>query len=286
MSVQLLVGYSLRLNRRVLFYSKRLYTTGTSITVKREKLENSQIATVILHHSPVNSFNVSFALELLHTLKEIEDSNEVKAIVLKSSLPGIFSAGLDLNDLHGVSRDHLKTFWRTIQNLWLQIYSSKLITLACIDGHCLAAGTIIAAACDYRIGTEGKYSMGVTAAKIGLIAPPWFLEMLSHIMGRRKTDHALQTGLTFSPGEALKIGLIDRLCPPHLAIDCCSQALKPYLSVSQESRMTMKYYSRSELIQSFKETRNEDMINFVDFVMRESVQESLDYSLKQLKRKT
>lgn len=263
-------------------------TASSNVTITREQISlGSSIATVVLHHKPVNSFNVSFTMELTQALKKIEDSNQVGAVIIKSSIPGVFSAGLDLNELHGTSRDHIEFFWQSVQEMWFQIYSSKLVFLSVINGHCLAAGTIIAAACDYRLGIEGKYSIGVTAAKVGLVAPPWFLQMLTHLMGRRVTEHALQIGLTFSPVEAVKVGLLDQVCSSDADVtdDTCLQILTPYLVVSQESRRTMKEYLRAELIHSFQRTRQSDMNDFVNYVMKSSVQKKLGDYIHQLKGK-
>lgn len=253
-----------------------------NVTVEREK--HSKVATLVLGRSPVNSLNIAFTLQLLKTLKEVEDSSVVDAIIFKSSLQNVFSAGLDLNELYGNSRDHLECFWEAVQNLWFLIYSSKLVTLSLINGHCLAAGTIIAAASDYRLAIEGNYSIGVTAAKVGLIAPPWFLVMLSHLMGRRRTEHALQTGHTFTPSEAVEVGLVDQVCSSELAQDICSEVLMPYLLVSQESRWTMKRFLRAELLDYFHLHRNEDRDYFVDYVMKESVQKQLGSYIQQLKK--
>lgn len=243
------------------------------------------VATVFLRRSPVNSFNIPFTLELTHTLKELEDSGSVDAVIIKSLLPNVFSAGLDLHELYGVSRDHLETFWWSVQDLWFQIYSSRLVTLSYINGHCLAAGTIIAAACDYRIACKGDYEIGVTAAKVGLVAPPWFLKMLARLMGERRTEHVLQVGRTFSPDEAVQIGLVDEVCSNKQTVDVCLQALSPYLSVSQESRRTMKQYFRAELVDGFDAMRLKDKDNFLDYVLKESVQKQLGVYIEQLKKK-
>ena len=261
---------------------------ATNITVERNGFGSrggTKIATVVLHRPPVNSIDVAFALQITRILREMENSNELDAIIIKSSIPGIFSAGLDLNDLHRTSRDHLELVWKSLQDLWLQLYSSKLITLALINGHCLAGGTLLASACDYRLGIEGQYKMGVTAAKIGLVAPPWFLSMLIHIMGRRMAEHALQVAQTYSPDEAVKIGLMDGVCPAEVASESCFHALEPYLSVSQESRMTMKLSFRSRLISDFKKARDKDMHDFVNYIMKESVQVNIGNHMKQLKSK-
>lgn len=259
-----------------------------AVTVEREQMDlngsSKTIATVIFQRPPINSLNVPFTVEVTRIMKELEDSKEVDAVIFKSLLP-VFSAGLDLNELYQTSRDRVELLWQSLQDMWLQIYSSELVTLSLINGHCLAAGTLIAAACDYRIGIEGNYSMGVTAAKVGVVAPPWFLMMLSDLMGKRATEHALQTGQVFSPAEALKVGLIDQVCSSEVAHSTCLQALTPYLAVYQESRKTMKQYLRGNHINDFKQRRDTDKHDSVNYLMRESVQNKLGDYIQQLKKR-
>ena len=243
------------------------------------------MATVTLNRPPVNSFNIAFTGELTRALKEIEKSEKVDALILKSKNPNIFSSGLDLHDLFAQPRSHLELFWQCVQDLWLQLYSSRLPTIAAINGHCLAGGTIIATACDYRVAVEGNYSIGVTAAKIGVIAPPWFLKMLTYVMGQRNTELALQQGRVFTPREAIGVGLVDKVCSRDMIDEECWTALEPFLTVSAESRATMKLSLRADLIDNFLRSREEDMNNFVDFILKDSVQNNLGKFMEQLKSK-
>lgn len=259
-------------------------TRALATFASMSQISESRIATVSLHRSPVNSFNIPFSMEVTNILSEVEQSGEFDAIIIKSSLPKVFSAGLDLNELYNTPRQHMETFWHAFQNLWYQIYSSKLVTLALVSGHCLAAGTVIAAACDYRLGIEGNYAIGVPAARIGLVAPPWFLETLCNLMGVRKTEQALQIGKTFSPQEALHAGLLDQVCSAQEGSRTSLEVLAQYLSVCQESRGTMKQYLRAELLHKFERSRDQDMHDFVDHVTKVSVQEKL-YSYIQEMRK-
>lgn len=256
------------------------------IKIRYEKQSKYSVATVVLNRPPVNSLDVTFTDELAKTLKEIEKSGQADALVLKSDHPNIFSSGLDLHDLFAQPQSHLELFWRCVQDLWLQLYSSKLPTVAAINGHCLAAGTILAAACDYRIAVEGNYGIGVTAAKIGIIAPPWFLKMLTYIMGQRNTELALQHGRVFTPREAKDIGLVDKVCSKDELDAECWKALEPFLLVSAESRATMKLSLRADLIDAFLRSRDDDMDKFVSFILRDSVQSNLRKFIEQLKSKT
>ncbi len=242
------------------------------------------VTSLTLNRPPVNSFDIAFASELASTLKEVEQSSS-QALILRSSLPTIFSAGLDLNVLHGISEDHLRTFWSHMQDIWYRLYSSRLVKVAAINGHCLAAGTIIAAACDYRVAVQGPFGLGVTAAKIGLVAPPWFLKTLSHLMGQRNTERYLQQGKAFTPNEALSVGLVDEVCPPAELEEKCYRALRPFLVVSQQARARMAYYLREELLEQFVATREQDMERFVEFMMRDSVQDGIKKQIELLKKK-
>lgn len=192
---------------RCLNWSLRsLSTSRQLVEVSTEGVGKFSVASVSLNHPPVNSFNTPLTIAVTDALRDLEDSGKVDAIVIKSSVPNVFSAGLDLKELHGVSEKRLKEFWNHFQDLWLQLYSSKLTTVAAISGHCLAAGTILSSSCDYRVAVEGRYSLGVTAAKIGVIAPPWFLKMLTYLMGQRNTEMFLQQGRVFLRKMLVQLG--------------------------------------------------------------------------------
>ena len=248
--------------------------------------EKYRVATILMNHPPVNSFDVPLVASLTSHLKDLQTAGKVDGIIITSGVPRTFSAGLDLKELYGVTEEHLRNFWKHVQDLWLCLYSSTVPTVAAINGHCLAAGTIVAAACDYRVAAEGDYGVGVTAAKVGVIAPGWFLLMLTHLMGQRRTELALQQGLLFSPEEAVRVGLVDKVCKAERLSEEALGALLPYLAVSQPSRATMKLSLRGDLIDKFVRSRAEDMDKFVSFVMQDSVQKSLGAYIQGLKGKS
>ena len=157
--------------------------------------------------------------------------------------------------------------------------------MAAINGHCLAGGTIIASSCDHRIAVKGDYSIGVTAAKVGVIAPTWFLKTLTYLMGQRQTELALQQGKVFTPEEARKIGLVDEVCVSDLLQPRCAEALQSYLETFREARAEMKLSLRADLIKEFLQSRDEDMNKFVSFVLQDSVQSQLRNYMKKLKSK-
>ena len=257
------------------------------VTVERTTAASGKhsVAVISLNRPPVNSFNCAFTEELSATLRGLEQSGSADAIIVRSSLPTIFSAGLDFNDLYNKPRPHLEKFWRHFQDVWFQLYASRLPTVAAINGHCFAAGTIIVAACDHRVAVSGDYKMGINVAAIGLVTPPWFLTMLTHLIGQRPTEAALQQATLFPPARAKAIGLVDEVCEPDVLETHAFDALTPYLTVSAESRSTMKLSLRRDLIDRFLTSRDQDAEDMVSFLSRDSVQRSIGEYLETLKHR-
>lgn len=283
-------GWTYIQSQSFFFRGMRSLTTVSNATklieVSTAATDKFCVTTISLKRQPVNSFNIALTSELTSTLIDVEKSGQTDAVIITSDIPGVFSAGLDLNDLYQTSRTHLESFWKCVQDMWIQLYSTKLPTVAAINGHCLAGGTVIASSCDHRIAVEGDYGLGVTAAKVGVIAPPWFLKMLTFLMGHRQTELALQQGKAFIPEEARKVGLVDEICAPELLQTKCTEALQPYLNTFPEARAHMKLSLRAKLIDEFLQSRDEDMDKFVSFVLRDSVQNQLGSYVQKLKSKS
>jgi 3,2-trans-enoyl-CoA isomerase len=107
----------------------------------------------------------------------LEANEKVQAMILTSGLNSIFSAGLDLTELYSPDADRLPRFWESFQQVFLDLYGSRLATIAAMNGHALAAGCMLALSCDYRIMSKG--TIGLNESKLGIAAPPWLGKQVS-----------------------------------------------------------------------------------------------------------
>ena len=91
--------------------------------------------------------------------------------------------------------------------------------VAAINGHAIAGGCILAAACDHRIMVEGNGRIGIPELAVGVPFPALPLQ----IMSARLADGALRdlvfTGRTVQIDEAMALGLIDEKCPAGMLLD-------------------------------------------------------------------
>ncbi len=90
----------------------------------------------------------------------MESNPKIQSVILSSSNPKIFSAGLDVSELISPNPDRLPKFWSSLQQLYLDLYGSRLAIVAAIHGHAPAAGCFLAMACDYRIMSAGDNGDG------------------------------------------------------------------------------------------------------------------------------
>lgn len=49
------------------------------------------------------------------------------------SLPTVFSAGLDILEMYKPEEERLRAFWRTLQDVFMALYGSSLVTAAAIN---------------------------------------------------------------------------------------------------------------------------------------------------------
>lgn len=49
------------------------------------------------------------------------------------AVPKIFSSGLDITEMCGKSMEHYAEFWRAVQEIWLRLYSSNMVTVAAVN---------------------------------------------------------------------------------------------------------------------------------------------------------
>ncbi len=104
---------------------------GPTLSIEQGKSKNSVV--LKLNRFPVNTFNLEFLNQLNKQLDEIENSNEIQGVILTSSLPNIFSAGLELSELYPGKVENVRSFWSAFQDFWYKLYGSKKIYVAAIN---------------------------------------------------------------------------------------------------------------------------------------------------------
>ena len=180
-------------------------------------IENS-IANIRLKRSPINAFSIDFLNEILITLKEVNNKKDVLAVMVSSSIPNIFCAGLDLDILIDKPILEVRKFLELLYiELWDTQYNMNKPTIAVIDGAARGGGMTLAISCDIIIASD-KASFGYPEIDLGLL-PAIHFNHLPKIVGRYRAFDLLFSGRKFDPDEALSMGLINKKVPRANLLD-------------------------------------------------------------------
>ncbi|XP_071292844.1 enoyl-CoA hydratase domain-containing protein 2, mitochondrial isoform X2 [Agelaius tricolor] len=108
-----------------------------------------------------NSLGKVFVNELFSALEQLRFDEQVRVVVFKSQVKGVFCAGADLKERAKMDDAEVGEFVRRLRNLMDEIAALPVPTIAAIDGYALGGGLELALACDLRVAAS--------SAKMGLI---------------------------------------------------------------------------------------------------------------------
>ncbi|XP_042294552.1 LOW QUALITY PROTEIN: enoyl-CoA delta isomerase 1, mitochondrial [Sceloporus undulatus] len=269
--------------QRLLSVQRRPFS-DTKILVEFD--ENKGVAVMKMKSPPVNSLSLDFLTEFVINLEKLENDKGCRGVILTSGTPHIFSAGLDIMEMVGKSEAHYTEFWKAVQEMWLTLYNSSMVTLAAINGSSPAGGCLMAMSCDYRIMADNpKYGIGLNETQLGIVAPFWFKDTIVNTVGHRAAERSLQLGLLYPPAEALKVGMVDELVPEEKVQSRAAEVMSQWLAIPGHARQLTKSSMRKPTLDRLVAHRDSDIQNFVRFISRDSIQRSLQSYMESLKQR-
>ena len=128
------------------------------------------IQTWKMNFVPVNQLNAATLAVLADAVKKTADDPSIAVVVLTSAIR-VFSAGADASEMaamaaqHGVGGGLVDQFNKTMdmfRELCIAIRRSPFLMIAALNGHTLAGGLELAAACDLQFAADSdKIQIGV-----------------------------------------------------------------------------------------------------------------------------
>ena len=166
----------------------------------------------------INAMNAEFWSEIRDIFAWIEDTAEVRVVVL-SGAGKHFSSGIDLMLLTQVGAQlgkevgrNARTLKRKIEELQSSFNAvdkcSKPV-LAAIQGYCLGGAIDLISSCDMRYCTNDA-QFAIKEVDVGMAADVGTLQRLPHIIGDGMMRELAYTGRTIEGEEAQRIGLVNR----------------------------------------------------------------------------
>lgn len=127
----------------------------------------------------------------------------------------VFCAGLDLSALEKTANAGREENFRDAMSLvalFEAIAASPLPVVAAVNGHAMAGGAGLVAACDLAVAAAPA-RFGFTEVRVGFI-PALILNFVLRTMGEKAARDLCLTGRRFDAAEALRHGLVNEVVAP------------------------------------------------------------------------
>jgi cyclohexa-1,5-dienecarbonyl-CoA hydratase len=160
---------------------------------------------ITLQRPPLNVLDLPTIRALREAVRPRARRRDLKVLVLRSAIPGTFSAGVDVRD-HG--KDRVSDMLEAFHAVFRLLDGVPQATVAAVDGRCLGGGLELAAFCDVLLATP-RSVFGQPEIDVGCF-PPVGAVLLPRIVGRAAIEMVL-TGAPVSAEEAARMGLVSRV---------------------------------------------------------------------------
>lgn len=172
----------------------------------------------------LNALNSALLTELNTCLSELEHNEVVKVIILTGAGEKAFAAGADISELAMATPVEGRAVGQLAQGTFGMLEKLPQVTIAAVNGFALGGGCELAMACDIRIASS-KARLGIPEVTLGVIPGFGGTQRLSRLVGLGMAMELLATGRQVDAGEAIGIGLVNRIVEPdELMISCLEMA--------------------------------------------------------------
>lgn len=203
-----------------------------------ERKETNGVRILKLAHGKVSAIDIELGEALL---RELDDAAAapIRAVIVTGS-GSSFSAGVDLFRVVHDGPDYGRRFLPVLDAFLRSALTLPKPMVAAVNGHAIAGGCILAAACDHRIMVEGSGRIGIPELAVGVPFPALPLQ----IMAARLSDAVLRdlvfTARTVQVDEAKALGLVDDKCPNGMLMDRAMEAAERLAAIPASTFALMK----------------------------------------------
>lgn len=206
------------------------------------RLHLSRIATLELNAPERrNAMSAAMWAGLSEAAAAIAENDEVRVLLVRGAGGKAFCAGAHIGEFEALyataqsARDYSAVIRAAQENL----RNLAQPTIAVIEGACVGGGCGIALACDLRFSAADA-RFAITPARLGLVYSYADTAQLVEKIGPARAKDILFSGRMLDAQEALRIGLIDRVCAGEALAEEALAYAQTLAGVSQASIRTAK----------------------------------------------
>jgi enoyl-CoA hydratase / 3-hydroxyacyl-CoA dehydrogenase len=191
-------------------------------TVKLETRPDG-VAIAWLANGQMNSISPQAIEDLGKVWRQVKDGSgqdgaPVRALVIASSNPFLFSAGADIKAFTSMDEGAGEELIHAAHALLREFGSERIATIAAVNGLAFGGGCELAMACDVRIAARSA-TFGQPEIKLGIIPGFGGTQRLPRLVGENKALEMNLVGDPIMAEEAFELGLVNRMVEDHELLD-------------------------------------------------------------------
>jgi enoyl-CoA hydratase len=166
----------------------------------------------------LNALNAALLSEFCEALDGVENDAQVRVLVLTGTGEKAFVAGADINEINRLGPLGAKRFARRGAESINRLTGLPIPVIAAVNGFALGGGTEMALACDFIYAARSA-RFGLPEINLGIIPGFGGTQRLPRLIGPGLARELIYTGRMIDADEALRLGLVNRVCPDDGLMD-------------------------------------------------------------------
>ncbi|WP_067562279.1 enoyl-CoA hydratase [Nocardia acidivorans] len=184
----------------------------------------------------LNALNSQVLADISAALDELENDNEIGAVVLTGS-ERAFAAGADIKEMS--EKSYMDMFLTDHFAGWDRLVAFRKPIIAAVAGYALGGGCELAMMCDLLLAADTA-KFGQPEIKLGVIPGMGGSQRLTRAVGKAKAMDLILTGRNMDAEEAERAGLVSRIVPAADLVATALEVAETIASMSLPSVMIAK----------------------------------------------
>jgi enoyl-CoA hydratase len=175
----------------------------------RQDIRPGGVCLLTLDKPPANAIDETLLRDLGAALDVVRADDSIRAVVLTGA-GAFFSGGFDF----GAPRredDDAAAIYDLYRRVHLTLLQLPKPTVAMVNGHAIAGGLVLVLACDYRLGLEGNYRVGLNEVAVGAAFPRTAFEIVRLRLAHARASELVLGAALYPASQALRLGIVDEI---------------------------------------------------------------------------
>ncbi len=204
--------------------------------------DRDSVTVLRMEHGKANAVDTAPFADVTDALDTVEASfssaplrgDGARALVLTGT-GSMFSAGVNLFRVLEDGAPYLAEFLPALSAMVRRLFTWPRPVVAAVNGHAIAGGCVLAAACDRRVMNRDKGKIGVTELMVGVPFPADALEALRFLLPERHVQSLAYSGRVLDAAEALEIGLVEETAGAGAVLDRACEAARRMAAIPADA---------------------------------------------------